>query len=266
MTKLRRLGPVVRTIDTRTIRRPQKQKDAIYNTPQFRAWRAQVVARAHGRCEAEDDGQRCDKAQPAHRMYADHVVELKDGGSLLDLNNGQCLCAVHHERKTFLARQLRCELWSGSLTQPSLPRPRCRVMLICGPPASGKSTYVRANAKLNDIIIDLDMIARDHGFGRVRPDNAMHSLLRTRNGRLAALAKESPSRTAWVILSAPTAKLRQWWCDALGVQPHNLVVLMPTREELQRRVVADPDRKRVVDLHLSWIDKWLMRETGTWPV
>jgi len=108
MPKLRSLGPVVRTIDTRTTPLPPKQLDPVYNTPAFKAWRAAVVSRAGGRCEAVDQhGVRCSKAQPEHRIYADHVVELRDGGSLIDLNNGQCLCASHHEHKTIIARTHR---------------------------------------------------------------------------------------------------------------------------------------------------------------
>jgi 5-methylcytosine-specific restriction protein A len=104
MAKLRTLAPLVRALNTRTTRLPPKQKDPIYNTPDFQAWRAQVVARAGGQCEAIDNGRRCGRAQPDHRMYADHVVELRDGGALLDLDNGQCLCASHHEIKTIAAR------------------------------------------------------------------------------------------------------------------------------------------------------------------
>src|SRR4249920_361556 len=98
MTKLRSLAPLVRTLDTRTTKLPPR--DNPYLTTDYRAWRAHVVARAGGRCEAVDGGHRCGRAEPEHRMFADHVVELKDGGSLLDLNNGQCLCATHHRRKT----------------------------------------------------------------------------------------------------------------------------------------------------------------------
>lgn len=269
MTRLRSLGPVVGAIDTRTTRlppKPPKQTNPVYLTDDYRAWRADVVARAGGRCEAVDHGHRCSRASPEHRMYADHIRELSDGGLLLDLNNGQCLCAVHHERKTFAARQLRSDLWSGSFTQPRLPRPNCRVKLICGPPAAGKSTYVRDNAKVDDIVIDLDMVARDRGYGRARPDNALHSLLRDRNNRLARLAEEPAQRTAWVILSAPTRNLRRWWCEALGVQHDDLVLLLPPRVELHRRVMNDPDRKDVIDAQLLWIDKWFMRETGAWPI
>jgi 5-methylcytosine-specific restriction enzyme A len=107
MTKLRTLAPLVRTLNTRTTKPPPKRKDAIYDTPDFRAWRAKVVERAAYRCEAIDNGQRCTKAQPQHRMYADHIVELRDGGQPFDLNNGQALCASHHELKTSAVRRLR---------------------------------------------------------------------------------------------------------------------------------------------------------------
>jgi hypothetical protein len=32
-------------------------------------------------------------------MFADHVVELRDGGSALDLANGRCLCGSCHSKK-----------------------------------------------------------------------------------------------------------------------------------------------------------------------
>jgi 5-methylcytosine-specific restriction protein A len=107
MTKLRSLAPLVRTLDTRTTRLPPRPMDPVYNTRQFQTWRAQVVARAGGQCEAIDNGHRCGKARPEHRMYADHVTELRDGGQPFDLRNGQCLCASHHELKTVAARARR---------------------------------------------------------------------------------------------------------------------------------------------------------------
>jgi 5-methylcytosine-specific restriction enzyme A len=107
MPKLRSLPSLVRVLDTSTVPLPPKVKAEVYTTPQFRAWRAAVVARAGGRCEAVDRGMRCTKAQPEHRMYSDHIKELRDGGSLLDLNNGQCLCASHHTMKTMQARYQR---------------------------------------------------------------------------------------------------------------------------------------------------------------
>ena len=40
-------------------------------------------------------------------MFADHIVELKDGGAPYDLNNGQCLCGSCHTRKTVAERVRR---------------------------------------------------------------------------------------------------------------------------------------------------------------
>ena len=107
MAKLRILGPLVRTVDTRTTKLPRRQIDPVYSTPEFQTWRARVVERAGYRCEAIDNGHRCSKARPDHRMYADHIIELRDGGQPFDVNNGQCLCASHHEIKTVAARTKR---------------------------------------------------------------------------------------------------------------------------------------------------------------
>jgi 5-methylcytosine-specific restriction protein A len=260
MPRLRTLAPLVRSTNTAALKPPPKIADPVYATPEFRAWRANVVARAGGQCEAIDQsGFRCSRAQPKHRMFADHILELRDGGSLLDLANGQCLCGSHHEIKTAEIRRLRADL--GNLTKPNLPRPNCRVKLICGPPASGKSTHVRANAAPGDIVIDLDMIAREYGLGRNR-DGSTRTLLIERNRRLAALAREPAHRVAWVIIGAPSKQLREWWCYALGVLPGDMVVLLPTRAELRHRVMTDPDRADVIDRHLAVIDRWLARDIG----
>jgi 5-methylcytosine-specific restriction enzyme A len=108
MTKLRTLGPLVRALDTSTTRLSRTEYNSTYLTPEYRAWRAHVVQRAGGRCEAVDHhGHRCTRAWPEHRLFADHIRELSDGGSLLDPHNGQCLCASHHKRKTDAARAKR---------------------------------------------------------------------------------------------------------------------------------------------------------------
>ena len=84
MPKLRSLAPLVRTIDTRIVRSPPKVKLPIYNSPEFIAWRAMVLVAGY-RCEAVDRyGHRCERAAPHHRIYADHIVELRDNGAPFD--------------------------------------------------------------------------------------------------------------------------------------------------------------------------------------
>ena len=149
----------------------------------------------------------------------------------------------------------------GDLIRPELlPKPACEVWLICGPPASGKSTYVRANARKGDLVIDLDTIAREYCLGRERPSEATAMLLLDRNDRLAALATEPPGHTAWVIMGGASGNLRQWWCKVLGVDPDHLILLVPSREELEHRIMNDPDRRSVRHLHVDLVDKWFEKE------
>ena len=107
MRKLRTLPPMLRPVDTSTVRLPPRRMDPIYNSPEFIRWRAVVIDRANGQCEAIENGRRCTKGKPHNRVYADHIVELRDGGSLTDPNNGQCLCRSHHLLKTLAMRKLR---------------------------------------------------------------------------------------------------------------------------------------------------------------
>jgi 5-methylcytosine-specific restriction enzyme A len=105
--RLRQLGSPVRPIGP-LVRPPPRQPEPHYNTAAHAAWAREVVQRAGGRCEAVDRyGSRCSKAAPLHRMFADHRIELKDGGQPFSAENGMCLCGAHHTRKTIEARVKR---------------------------------------------------------------------------------------------------------------------------------------------------------------
>ena len=80
---------------------PVKIADPFYASSAYRAWRRIVIDRAGGRCEAPGCG-RVDR-----RMFADHIVERRDGGADLDMANGQCLCGACHTRKTAAERARR---------------------------------------------------------------------------------------------------------------------------------------------------------------
>jgi hypothetical protein len=141
-----------------------------------------------------------------------------------------------------------------------LPKPNCRVVLVCGPPGAGKSTYVRGHMQPGDPVIDIDLIAKDHGYSRWRPEEATGMLLAERNERLALLSLSPCDRVAWVIVGAPGKALRAWWRAQLNVAEGDMVLLVPPRAELIKRVKADPDRKAVIGLHTVLIDQWFRRE------
>jgi 5-methylcytosine-specific restriction protein A len=104
--KLKTMQPSLKTMDTRTVMPPPKRADAELLTADHRAWREAVLRRAGYRCEAVENGLRCKVSAPA-RLFADHIVERRDGGAALDPANGQCLCGSHHTAKTARARAER---------------------------------------------------------------------------------------------------------------------------------------------------------------
>jgi hypothetical protein len=104
---VRTLKPRLRTLDSRIVRPPAKQVEPFYLSPEYRDWRAKVIARAGGRCEVVENGQRCTKAQPQHRMFAHHIRERSDGGDPLDPTNGECRCGAHHTLITAQNRATR---------------------------------------------------------------------------------------------------------------------------------------------------------------
>jgi 5-methylcytosine-specific restriction endonuclease McrA len=99
MARLRMLSSRIARHDTRTALPPVKQPDPHYSSRAHRNWRAAVIARAGHAC------QRCGRR--GGRLFADHVVELRDGGAALDVTNGQALCAACHTTKTVAARATR---------------------------------------------------------------------------------------------------------------------------------------------------------------
>lgn len=100
MARLKTLRPRITEIDTRSARPPPKVADAFYGTAEHAAWRRLVIQRAGGRCQWPGCGR-------GGRLFADHIVERKDGGAPFDLNNGQALCGSHHTLKTNAERAKR---------------------------------------------------------------------------------------------------------------------------------------------------------------
>ena len=103
MVSLPTIRPALATLDTRTVLPMQKQADAHYSSPEHKAWRKAAMVRAGWKCQAPG----CTKRAPKDRLYADHIVELRDGGDPLDPANSQVLCSSHHTSKTLDQRAKR---------------------------------------------------------------------------------------------------------------------------------------------------------------
>lgn len=91
-------------VDTRRIKPPAKQTNPYYLSPEHRQWRQVIIARSGGFCQ--DLHCPTPQRRPS-RLFADHIVELRDGGAPTDPANGIALCGACHSRKTAAERAKR---------------------------------------------------------------------------------------------------------------------------------------------------------------
>lgn len=100
---LRVVRPALATIDTRTVRPPEKVAEPFYQSAEWRVLMKQVIAERGMRCEDPE----CTRMTAPSRVFGDHVVELRDGGAALDPANILLRCGACHTRKTIAARAAR---------------------------------------------------------------------------------------------------------------------------------------------------------------
>jgi 5-methylcytosine-specific restriction protein A len=104
MTKLRTFPPRLRTFDTSRVKVEPKQKASPYYDSRWVELRGEIVRQRGSACEDPEH----DPALPRRgRVIADHIIELKDGGALLDPRNVMLRCSRCHGRKTMQARARR---------------------------------------------------------------------------------------------------------------------------------------------------------------
>lgn len=186
----------------------------------------------------------------------DHVIPLKDGGTESEINI-QCLCEQCHAIKT----AYEAAEGNGASNHPEWLRPSAiPITIVCGPPCSGKTTYVEQHAKPGDTIIDLDAIAK-----RLDPDylpwtgalqgSLLNQAIRARNAILGSLSRATHGN-AWLIVSAPTQAERDWWQAKLGGA---CALMDPGPPECKRRAMA-----RGTPAAAKGIDDWYRKAKVPW--
>lgn len=126
-----------------------------------------------------------------------------------------------------------------------------RVVLVCGPPASGKSTWVAEQASDGDAVIDFDRICRELGSpGRFDHPKDVKDRAHALRAALERQVAGMGSGTAWVIRSAADPAQRRSLADSLRAT--ETVVITTPAEQAHARAAAD-DRP-------AWtgtaIDRW----------
>ncbi len=143
--------------------------------------------------------------------------------------------------------------WGYSIPQGIEPS-GVPVMLVCGPPASGKSTYVRDNLEPGDTVIDFNVIRKK--LGGVKWDQCpdIRRQAFARRARMLKGLRDRRRGRCWFIVTAPTQAERDTWVDALG--DATLVVMDTPKQVCIDRILADPERRPQADSMIAAVNRW----------
>lgn len=136
--------------------------------------------------------------------------------------------------------------------------------VITGPPAAGKSSWIKAHAKADDIVIDLDLMAlamagpgADH---HAHSDVLMRVVHRARFAALNEAYQHLDKVDVYVIHTQPSAKARAKY-KRLNAR---IVTVDPGRDIVMQRVKAmrQPEMERVVS---RWYNARRGQSQGAMP-
>lgn len=130
-----------------------------------------------------------------------------------------------------------------------------RIVLVTGPPCAGKTTYVQHQAGPDDLVLDLDAIARDLGSTRYWHHDAAttaraNAVMRREVLKLAATRRGR----AWIIRCVPNGRTRTGL--ARMVRADRVVVLLPPGRTLVRRAQMRPDPLATVKAINDWTARY----------
>ena len=161
----------------------------------------------------------------------DHIIPHKGSTELFwDKENWQPLCKRCHDIKT--ATEDGGFGNKGTLNYPYwVSRPIIPLTVVCGTIASGKTTFVRENAKEDELIIDLDYIISEmSGLPVHEADMNLwgNKALQKRNEILDSLSRRSKYKKAWLVATSAYQWQREYWRDRYGAK----VIVLETEESV----------------------------------
>lgn len=182
-------------------------------------------------------GMHVGRAVPAESV--DHILSRAKGGDRLDWDNLQSLCNECHKRKTYV--------------EQTCDRPVCTV--VCGPPASGKTTYVETYRLPGDVVVDMGALCAAMTGSDDRSTNwpVMPLARAARDAIIKRLSQPGEVGRAWIVGVFADVGERNAIAAMTGA---DVVVMDASHAECIRRVNADPSRAPMRAKQIESINRW----------
>lgn len=181
-------------------------------------------------------------------IVVDHIIPHKGDMKLFwDRSNWQALCKECHDRKTVLE--------DGGFGNRRVTAVR-NVVVICGPPGSGKTTYVNERSSWGDIVVDVDAL-----FSAVtgkpwydKPANLVPFVLELRDHIYDMISNGiTETSRVWIITSGSKASDRMTLVKRFDAE---LVMLDVSPIECMNRIMKDKRRCNRASHWQEIIDCW----------
>lgn len=180
----------------------------------------------------------CPCGAPAEMVHHVNPVSLAPHLRLSTLNLASMCrrCHALEHARTGVATPAAGGARSPAAYPAKLGRFASQVVVVCGPPASGKSTFVRTRAKPGDVVLDLDEIGARLAGNDVHDDHrtVLAAALAERNDALFAAAR-APGPPVWLISSAPRPAQRAFWRE----RGASVVEVMAPRAVCEERIRSE---------------------------
>lgn len=190
-------------------------------------------------------GDECHLCNERGATSADHLIPRSRGGADTVENLRPVHVACNQRRGNRTLDEYRARYGTA--------RQGVTVRVVCGPPAGGKTSYVRDHASPDDVVIDLDALANalrpasvpdSHDYPRHVRSVAMAARL----GAIREAARLRRPVTVWLINTMPSAEQ----LDTYERDGWDVVVVDPGRDTARARALAAGRPARA----LAGIDKW----------
>lgn len=221
----------------------RKERSKLYDSQKWRDYRL-VFLKANPLCK------HCaQKGKTVAANTVDHIIPVRvdDSINFFDSENHQALCEPCHNRKS---AQERWGKWYDRRAKGT----HTEVIIVSGPPASGKTYWVSKHKEEGDLILDLDMIwTAITGLPMYEKPNQLTPVVFAIRDTILNTIGEMPGLKRAIILTTNTRTPAM--ISFMNRHRHQLIELEADEQTCVDRILNDKRRKNKAQ-HVQLVRDW----------